>query len=177
VDDLERAVSRAFTRRAARDAERLQELDRGLAWLSPGRVMQRLHERAVSLSERMDQAFAVGLNGRRERLRTATDRLARSVGPSFAASGHKLQGLAWRLGTAGRNTLEQAERNREQAEAWLARFDPMAPLGRGYALVRDAKGRFIRTVHAVQAGDAAEILLIDGTLDARIDKVRERNRR
>jgi exodeoxyribonuclease VII large subunit len=107
-----------------------------------------------------------------ERLARLDMLLPRQIGPLFAGSGHKLQGLAWRLRAAGHNALERAARGQEQAEALLARFDPMAPLGRGYALVRDAQGRFIRTVRDVQAGDAAEILILDGRLDARIERVR-----
>ena len=198
LDDLEQAMIRAFNRRAARAAERLLELDRALAWLSPGRVARRLHERAVSLAERLEQAFAVGLNLRRERLRMTADRLGRSggsallvqpharlaqlegllvrqSGPLLAGAGHKLQQLAWRLRLAGHKRLECAARGREQAEALLVRFDPLAPLGRGYALARDARGRFIRTVQAVQSGDTAEILIADGTLATRIERVLPRD--
>jgi exodeoxyribonuclease VII large subunit len=197
VDDLEQAMSRAFNRRAARDAERLLALDQGLGWLSPGRAVRRLRERAASLAERLDHAFAVGLGVRRERMRMAADRcrsggavmlarpharlaqleslLPRRIEPLFAEARHKLQRLMWQLHTAGRDELERASRSREQAEALLARFDPLAPLCRGYALARDAQGRCIRTVRAVQSGDAAEILIIDGTLTARIERVSPRS--
>lgn len=195
VDDLGEAMNRAFSRRAARGAERLLELDKGLAWLSPERVVRRLHERSVSLAERLDQAFAVGLRVGRERLRAVADRLDRSggtamlahphiriaqleslllrqSGPLFAGAGHTLHHMMWQLHTVGHNELERAARSQKQAEDLLARFDPLAPLGRGYALVRDAQGRFIRTIRAVQAGDAVEILINDGALAARIEQVR-----
>ena len=198
VDDLEQVMNQAFDRRATRAAERLLELNRGLAWLSPERVVHRLHERVVSLAERLEQTFTVALGVRRERLYMVADRLDRPGGiatlvrshaqfaqieslllrqsePLFTGSGNKLQRLMWRLHLAGHNELERATRYQEQAEALLARFDPMAPLGRGYALVRDAQRRFIRTVNAVQSGDTAEILVIDGTLAVRIERVRPYN--
>ena len=109
-----------------------------------------------------------------ERLARAEVFLARQERLLLKEPEQRLRQLAWRLRAAGQDALERAGRRQEQAESDLARLDPLAPLERGYALVRDAQGHFIRSVHDARAGDAAEILVRDGALAARIEAIRSK---
>lgn len=57
------------------------------------------------------------------------------------------------------------------AENSLALISPLAVLGRGYALVRDAEGRLLTTVDEARSGEQVEVRLQDGSLQATVDMI------
>jgi exodeoxyribonuclease VII large subunit len=64
---------------------------------------------------------------------------------------------------------------RERLAAQAGLLDSLSPLGvmrRGYGVVRRADGRLLRGVAGVRAGDAVEVRLADGALDADVRGVR-----
>jgi exodeoxyribonuclease VII large subunit len=80
----------------------------------------------------------------RERLDEARTRLAAALAHRLAVLRLRLDGLRARLEGVG----------------------PMATLARGYAIVRDADGRTVRSVRAVQRGARLQIKVADGSFDA-----------
>jgi exonuclease VII large subunit len=50
-------------------------------------------------------------------------------------------------------------------------------LGRGYSLTRLSSGVIVRTAAQARPGDAIEILLHQGALDARVERLKERDDR
>ena len=80
----------------------------------------------------------------RERLDEARTRLAAALAHRLAVLRLRLDGLRARLEGVG----------------------PMATLARGYAIVRDADGRIVRSVRAVQRGARLQITVADGSFDA-----------
>jgi exodeoxyribonuclease VII large subunit len=59
----------------------------------------------------------------------------------------------------------------------LDSLSPLAVLGRGYSLTRLASGAIVRSAAQTRPGDAIEILLHRGALDARVERVKERDDR
>jgi len=57
------------------------------------------------------------------------------------------------------------------AENSLALISPLAVLGRGYALVRDADGHLLTTVDEARPGGQVEVRLQDGSLQATVDMI------
>ncbi len=80
----------------------------------------------------------------RERLDEARTRLAAALAHRLAVLRLRLDGLRARLEGVG----------------------PLATLARGYAIVRDADGRIVRSVQAVQRGARLQITVADGSFDA-----------
>ncbi len=80
----------------------------------------------------------------RERLDEARARLAAALAHRLAVLRLRLDGLRARLEGVG----------------------PLATLARGYAIVRDADGRTVRSVRAVQRGARLQITVADGSFDA-----------
>jgi exodeoxyribonuclease VII large subunit len=80
----------------------------------------------------------------RERLDEARTRLAAALAHRLAVLRLRLDGLRARLEGVG----------------------PLATLARGYAIVRDADGRTVRSVRAVQRGARLQIKVADGSFDA-----------
>jgi exodeoxyribonuclease VII large subunit len=79
----------------------------------------------------------------RERLRDAHARLASAYAHRLALLRLRLDALRARLESAG----------------------PAATLARGYAIVRNAEGRTVRSARAVQSGDRLRVTMADGSFD------------
>jgi len=84
----------------------------------------------------------------------------------------RLDEIAHRLTTIGRHSME-VERTRLEA-VWerLEALSPRGTLRRGYALALDAKGNLVSSVRRVEAGDEMELVMSDGRVDARAERVR-----
>ena len=79
-----------------------------------------------------------------------------------------------RLGDLGQALLG---RKRQRFGALAAALDAMSPLkvlSRGYAVVRDAGGRIVRTYRDVTAGDAVAVTLGEGGFTARVEQPLEK---
>ena len=75
---------------------------------------------------------------------------------------------------AFRGTREQIVRARSELarmRAQLVALDPSAVLERGYAILTDTSGRTLGGVLAMQAGDAVNIRMHDGTAGARVETI------
>ncbi len=82
----------------------------------------------------------------------------------------RIDGLTGRLGRAARRHLDrQGARLAIARTGWLA-VSPQATLARGFAIVRDAEGRVIRSVTQVRPSAAIAIQLQDGIFDARVSE-------
>jgi exodeoxyribonuclease VII large subunit len=62
--------------------------------------------------------------------------------------------------------------NLDRLAVSLLHLDPTAVLDRGYAIVRDPQGRVLRSASSVATGDAIDIALADGGIDAMVSNVR-----
>jgi exodeoxyribonuclease VII large subunit len=59
----------------------------------------------------------------------------------------------------------------------LESLSPLAVLGRGYSLTRTAAGAIVHRATDVRPGETIDVLLHDGALDARVERVKERDER
>jgi exodeoxyribonuclease VII large subunit len=70
-----------------------------------------------------------------------------------------------------RNKLQISEINGLQQR--LAALNPLAVLGRGYAVVMDSDGQAVRSIQQVHPGDQVQVQVSDGAFDARVEKLPE----
>ncbi len=144
-------LANALVLNSRKHEARLADLSRRLARLAP-------HARLAGFRARLD-----GLGGR---LRAAHVALARAEGLRIAQRRDRLQALS---GRADRAMLAIVERRRTRLTGlWqLAEsYSHHGVLARGFALVRDAEGRPLRSAAAVAAGAALEIEFQDGRVKA-----------
>ena len=80
----------------------------------------------------------------------------------------RLDGYINRLDQSLRHRLQQANARLAVLEAGLTAVSPLATLARGYAIVRTADGRLVRTVQQVAAGDQINIQISDGEFEANV---------
>jgi exodeoxyribonuclease VII large subunit len=81
----------------------------------------------------------------------------------------QVDALAVRARNAALRGLAQRRRSLEAGAKLLTSLSYQGVLQRGYALVRDERGRSVRSVAGVAAGQRLDIELADGHLGARAD--------
>ncbi len=108
----------------------------------------------------------------RRKLEEAAKRLSparMSASASRARVRLALQGAA--LDTAARARLDDARSRLAVAAVALDAMSPLAVLGRGYALARDARGRVLRDASNVEEGERVSVRLARGSLRCRVEEV------
>ncbi len=167
----ESRLHRAVARRCGDARARLAVLESALR--APAHRVERARIGVDALVERLDSVWLAGLRTRRGRWEGLSARLsgaapqvrwerARERLEDLRAALHR--GVA--VGLAG---LRQRTRARELQ---LNALNPYAVLGRGYALVRDRRGRLVRDASGCRVGDPLEITLARGALGAQVTEVR-----
>ncbi|HEY9405304.1 MAG TPA: exodeoxyribonuclease VII large subunit, partial [Pyrinomonadaceae bacterium] len=71
--------------------------------------------------------------------------------------------------------LDEARARLEVAVASLDALSPLGVLGRGYALVQDARGRVVRSAGSVRVGEGLRVRLAGGALRCRVEGVEGEN--
>jgi exodeoxyribonuclease VII large subunit len=146
-DRLNGSVAGAVgTRRRTLDAER-----RGLEALRPAALLAAERERVGLLLDRAARAVTGRLSTGRARVDRAGDRLP--------------------LLGAGR--LARGRTDLHAARTTLAALSPYATLERGYAIVRTPTGAVVRDAGEHAPGDDLRVRLARGSLDVRVDRVRD----
>lgn len=194
LDESAAALRRAFAARLERQEVALRERENALRWFSPQRHQERLAERLERLSltlrnvarqwltnkkrvleerERSRRAALTpvrvdALQARLNLLRAALDA---ALPHSLSNAEHLLTLARNSLCTAGAAWLGKRIRRLENLENALAASDPLSPLRRGYALVRTARGGFLRSVGQTAPGREIEVRLADGFLAAVVSNV------
>lgn len=192
VDDLEMSLHRAMELRLERAAHAVGLLERGLAWASPARRLERLIEhlalldaalpaavrrlveekaRRLDAVERRRRASLTeeGLRAKELRLEMLTTALPRLMGQHMEGARMLLDGLGARLGRAMDDQIRARTAQLEKLDVTLAARDPLAPLERGYALLYRENGALARSVSEFAPGDQLRAQLADGRLSARVE--------
>ena len=135
--------------------------------------MARCCELVAALVERARRADNVARLRRRERLRTATVRLAASLRANADAHRNRIgrqrervAALAERSDRAARLLLRQRATSVERCGQLLNALSHRGVLARGFALVRDLAGRPLRQAAAVSAGMRLDVEFSDGHVRA-----------
>jgi exodeoxyribonuclease VII large subunit len=169
------AASR-LSRRLQRDiesrAQLLDHLSRRL--VHPGRRLESQREGIALLARRLARASAAGLERRGHRAAQAQARL-RAALPRVDALTARVDRAVHRLESATWRRIEHADARLARLAQSLAHLDPRAVLGRGYAIVADARGAIVRDAAALAPGASVEITLAEGGATATVDRVRSSN--
>jgi exodeoxyribonuclease VII large subunit len=116
---------------------------------------------------------AAYLAAERERVGLLLDRATRALEGRTGAERVRLARLDDRLPLLLQGRLARARTDLRAAAAGLAALSPFATLERGYAIVRDAEGRVLRRALDTAPGGRIEVDLAEGSLDARVEAVRD----
>jgi len=102
-------------------------------------------------------------------------RIMRSPGAYLDVKRLELDRASAGLISAGER--QNAARRREYVKlaASLDAMSPLKVLSRGYAIAEDAGGRVLRSVSQTASGEEIRVELTDGSLDCRVEMIKERN--
>ena len=137
-------------------------------------VFTALQQRVDDLRERIDTAVNAELGARRDRVAA----LARAYGlreypRTLVRRRDGVVALAQRLESCTVSTVLDAKRRVSAIEDRLRALSPRRVLERGYTLVRNAEGRLVRGVEALERGDHVTIEFARGDAVAAIETIRK----
>ena len=177
--DLYDALKQAMARRLRRERQRVDALGRRRVLVDASRALRDWHRRLDELNARLALGARNHRRARVHRLSLATNAL-RSLNPvaRIANGTVVLAQLRGRLASAGTHSVKTARHRFDAAVGQLDSLSPLAVLGRGYSLTRLLpSGAIVRSAAQTRPGDAIEILLRQGALDARVERLKERDDR
>lgn len=135
----------------------------------PKHKLQQQSMQLDELSLRLSHAMANRLNKETHREQQLQNRLQQfSPEQTLNIAVHKQAQLKTRLQMAMVNKLKQSERDLQGKMAELNAVSPLATLARGYAIVKDKKGKVIRDAATLAAGDKISVRLHKGEFSAQV---------
>ena len=172
-------LKQAMADRLERERERVEALGKRRVLTDAARALRDLYRRVDELTARLTRAVRGSERQATHRLSLATNAL-RSLNPvARIANGTVLLGqLRGRLASAAVHGVKVSRHRFDAAVGRLDSLSPLAVLGRGYSLARLLpSGAIVRSAAQTRPGDAVEILLHQGALEARVERLKERDDR
>jgi exodeoxyribonuclease VII large subunit len=178
VVDLYARLCDAAEEQLARRRERVTGLARRRVLTDPARLLRDHHRRVDDVRGRMRTAMRAHHRSTAHRLALAANALSSSHPLArITRNTAVLAQLRSRLAAAAGNVAKASRHRVEAGVGRLHTLSPLAVLGRGYSLTRTSTGAIVRRAVETRPGDAIEILLHEGALDARVMDVKERDDR
>ena len=171
VAELDRRLAATLRRRLVDARQKLSSAQRLLG--DPSRLLAQHNLRLDHLQAELGHALRLRLRRDRDRLshcqavlqRQDPRRLIAGYQGRVRENALRISFLIQRLLAAKRNQLGQSA-------AILDAVSPLAVLGRGYAIPRQADGSVLRSVKQAEVGGQLNLTIHDGSLDCRISKIK-----
>ncbi|NLW80854.1 MAG: exodeoxyribonuclease VII large subunit [Desulfovibrionales bacterium] len=169
ADEMLMALTRGMDRYLAGQGACLTAQAQALFWSSPIRHLERAGFELERLGDRLRQSARNRVENRALDLARLDERLHKSFGPArIMVSKAELGRFSTALELAGVAFVRDREDLLRGLQGRLAALDPGAPLARGYALVRNEAGRFVRVCSDVRPGEGIRVYVSDGEFGAEV---------
>jgi exodeoxyribonuclease VII large subunit len=174
VSELARRLHRAAGRLVEHRRDRLESLRRRRVLTDPHRPLRDLERRVDDARARLRQAALAGLRRAGHRVELAA-RALRGASPVVRTANDRRQltHLRGRLGAEMARALTRAEHRFGSSAGRLHSLSPLVVLSRGYSLTRTAQGHIVQSWRDVAAGDPVQVMLHEGSLEARVTATKE----
>ena len=176
--DLYDRLKQAAQSRVGQARQRTRFLARRRVLTDAARALRDRHRRLDQLGAQLRLAMRAHRRQLAHRAALATNALS-SLHPLARISEGRavLAQLRGRLVAAGGHNVKASRHRFESSGGRLGSLSPLAVLGRGYSVTRLPSGAVLRRAADAGPGASIEILLHEGALDARVERVRERDDR
>jgi len=159
--------------RALGDAcRRVASAGDGIRRHAPGRRVDELFQKVDAAAGRMSRALAYRTAVAAGRLSAPAQRL-RMKAPALSAGRARLGFIGMRMLSGIRARMKIGRFATARQAASLDALNPLAVVGRGYSLTKDADGKPVKSVRALHRGDVVETLLRDGIVISKVEETRE----
>jgi exodeoxyribonuclease VII large subunit len=176
--DLYDRLKQAVRSRVEQCRERALFLARRRVLTDAARALRDRHRRVDELTARLRTATRTHHRHVAHRVALATNALSSLHPLARISHGRAVLGqLRGRLVAAGGHSIKASRHRFGASLGRLESLSPLAVLGRGYSLTRFPSGAVVRRAAETHPGAVIEILLHEGSLDARVEQVRERDER
>jgi exodeoxyribonuclease VII large subunit len=166
-DAVERRLGRALLENTRAHERRLVRVATRLTPQLLRARIERAGTRLDGLSRRAAASLAATTGRRRLRLERLAGRLTpQTLADRVARRAERVAVLEARLRQGVLHALKQQRRHLDACAKLLSSLSYQGVLKRGFALVRDAKGRSVRSARQVASGDRLDIELADGHVAA-----------
>ena len=133
-----------------------------------------LNRRISALATRLTGAQTTRLRRLRTRLdQLSTAKVLTSPEGVYRLRRETVEGMSKRLNLSIGRHLTGKRQSLERVVAGLGALNPLAVLGRGYALVQTEEGRVIPAVAELKAGDRVSLRFADGTARVTVDEIHQ----
>ncbi len=113
-----------------------------------------------------------GLENRRLRVNACSDRpIFKNPIRKIDDNRQRLDSVTYMMDAAYKNAAGEKKRLLAECAARLDGLSPLGTLGRGYALASDEKGKLVRSVEQVKAGDGLVVKVADGDIYTNVVKI------
>jgi exodeoxyribonuclease VII large subunit len=174
LSDLQRRATLTLKQRIKNLGGNLQQFDTRLRRLHPGAIMDQLRQEADELINRLVAVVDAKMAAQSAQRRLLTLRL-RHAAPAIRLERlqKQISSNVQSLTVEIRKIISGLNTRTAVAAGSLNAVSPLATLERGYAIVRDSSGQVRMDASALKPGDAVDIQLAHGRLDATVTKVKK----
>jgi exodeoxyribonuclease VII large subunit len=174
LGDLTGRLQRAMRRFVDRHRDRLETMARRRVLTDPQRPLRDLERRVDDARARLHHAAFAVLRRASHRVEL-TARALRAASPVARTLNDRRQltHLRGRLHAGMARTITRTAHRFGSTAGRLHSLSPLVVLGRGYSLTRTPAGRIVQSWRDVAVGDAVEVMLYEGSLDARVTATKE----
>ncbi|MEM8812167.1 MAG: exodeoxyribonuclease VII large subunit [Pseudomonadota bacterium] len=166
LDAASERLGRALVSSVALHRSRYQAVSARMTLGAVGRGLDRASERLDGLGARLRRAWSSDMINQRERFLNLDKRLdPRLVTRPIAEARRAGLDLGRRLAELTGRAAADRRRVLDATAKLLDAYSYDSVLKRGFAIVRNAEGRIVRSVRSVKAGDGLALALSDGTID------------
>jgi exodeoxyribonuclease VII large subunit len=178
VGDLTRRLHRAAGRLVDRQRDRLEAMLQRRVLTDPQRPLRDLERRVDDARARLRQAAGAALRRAGHRVELAA-RALRSASPVARTLNDRRQltHLRGRLEAEMGRALTRAGHRFGSTAGRLHSLSPLVVLSRGYSLTRTADGHIVQSWRDVAVGEAVDVMLHEGSLEARVTATKETDER
>jgi exodeoxyribonuclease VII large subunit len=170
-DSVERRLGRALLENTRVHERRLMRVATRLASRLLAERIERARVRLAGLGRQAAASLAAVTARRRLRLERAGSRLApQMIGDRVARRAERTAALHARLRRGILNSLSRERRHLDGCAKLLTSLSYQGVLKRGFALVRNAQGKSVRSVRQVASGQHLDIEFADGHVAARAEE-------
>jgi exodeoxyribonuclease VII large subunit len=166
ADDLTRALRRSL----AELAQQLDWLARGLR--SPASAGKSERARLSGLQLRLSHALRASLNQARHALHHLEKRRTNRF-PDTANARFRLCAVSRTLVKQSASNVALRRQVLASLQTQLENLHPQRTLERGFAIVRDTHGNIVRSAAQLQTGQSFELILAQGSAQARVEKTKD----
>ncbi|MGB5445936.1 MAG: exodeoxyribonuclease VII large subunit [Psychromonas sp.] len=169
LDTLTNRIKRAIQAQLQLKSHRHALLNEKLLNLHPKHKLQQQTLQLDELSLRLQHALQANINGKKQHAQILQSSLFQHSPERFiSVEQQKQKQLQHRLMHAAQTAVNQKNRLLQSKISQLNSVSPLATLARGYAIVKDAKGKVTTDPATLNAGDQIDIRLHKGEFKAQV---------